>query len=247
MKVRYFAGGYTTNIILGVFALTSMVAALAVSLPGMIAPQAELRITPQEANLRIGDTLVVTVDVESVVPVNAFTGEVIFNSNVFAVDKIEYNNSIADLWVTEPWYSKGENIIYFAGGTTKPGGFTGKGSLMTIYLRAEKVGFVDIDFDHVKILQHDGLGSETTVEIIDSLFTAAVLEQQTNYIKSSKDQQWISIEKTPPSTDLNGDEKVSLADISIFTLHFGSSNARYDFNQDGKVNFADLSIIMAAQ
>ena len=85
--------------------------------------QADMR---TEADLRtrsVGEQFQVRLIVESSVPVNAFAGDLSFNRDVLEVSRIDYNTSIADLWVKEPWYSNGEGTINFAGGTTKPGFF----------------------------------------------------------------------------------------------------------------------------
>ena len=51
---------------------------------------------------------------------------------------------------------------------------------------------------------------------------------------------------TVSNGDINGDNKVSISDLSIMAAHWGSSSANAsqgDLNGDGKVNISDLSIL----
>ena len=46
-------------------------------------------------------------------------------------------------------------------------------------------------------------------------------------------------------TDIDGDGKVSLKDISAFMAAWANKDVSYDFNGDGKMTFRDFSIILA--
>lgn len=239
--------GYMQLLLIALLAAGSMTAALLFALPITTTPQASMSISPTEATVELGDTLVVKVVVSAEVPVNAFTGEVVFDSGVFSVDKIEYDTSIANLWVTEPWYSKSDNSIYFAGGDTTPGGFTGRGTLMTIYLTAKNPGFVSLSLLEAKVLQHDGFGTEATLDTgADFLFTAERIASETNVAEGKINEMWVQVDTASPSADLNQDGIVTLADLSILTVNFGSTKKQYDLNQNGRVGFGDLSILLNA-
>src|SRR6056297_2483050 len=86
---------------------------------------AAMYIAPVNATMAQGDTQQFDIMVKSRVPANAFTGEIIFDTDKFHVTAIRYNTDVADLWVDEPWYNRASNSIYFAGGTTNPNGFIG--------------------------------------------------------------------------------------------------------------------------
>ena len=47
-------------------------------------------------------------------------------------------------------------------------------------------------------------------------------------------------------TDLDGDGKVSLRDISAFMSAWASKSENFDFNRDGRMTFSDFSIILAS-
>ena len=197
--------------------------------------------------LKVGEQFQVRLIVESSVQVNAFEGDLSFNRAVLEVSGINYNTSIADLWVQEPWYSNGEGTIAFAGGTTKPGGFSGTGTLITVNFTTLKEGQGFIGITNARILQHDGLGTETTLQQpIDAIFT--VENASTNNVdvlrKSDPESTWFAVLHEKPKTDLNADGKQTIADISIFMMQMVSQNMQSDFNEDGKVTAADLSIIL---
>lgn len=210
-------------------------------------PQADMR---TEADLRtrvVGEQFEVRLIVESSVPVNAFEGDLSFNREVLEVSGISYNTSIADLWVKEPWYSNGEGSVSFAGGTTKVGGFQGAGTLITVTFTTLKEGQGFIGINNARILQHDGLGTQTALmESIDAIFT--VQNRATSSIdilrKSDPKSIWFNVQHEKPTTDLNADGKQTIADVSIFMMQMVSQNMQSDFNEDGKVSAADLSIIL---
>lgn len=209
--------------------------------------QANMQIEPATKAVKVGDYIDIQIVVTSKVPVNAFTGEIVFDSNMIEVVSIDYNTSIANLWVTEPWYNKAENTIQFAGGTTNPNGFIGSDTLLTARLKTKQAGVAGVRLENARILQHDGFGTDVVLPAqVDTLFTSESLATQTNVLAEAKREQKYNIANTLPSTDLNEDGKQTFADISIFMLKLGSNETRYDFNQDGKVNIADLSIIINA-
>lgn len=199
------------------------------------------------STLTINETFTVDVVIEAVEPVNVYSGIVVFNSEKLRVEEINYNISIADLWAEEPWYSNGDGTISFVGGTTQAGGFTGKKSLLSITFSTVAAGEAIISMKDIRILKHDGLGTDSIVNSpLESIFTInqekVGLEEKTTL--STPNIQTIQIVPQDKSTDLNGDGKQTVADISIFMTHLATQNLRSDFNTDGKVTLKDLSILM---
>lgn len=234
--------------------LASVFIAFASFMGFLIAPSmndsiADMRIEPAQGVVKIGETFVVTVAVSAQIPVNVFKGEVKFDPNVLAVDSIDYNTSIADLWAEVPWYENGEGTVNFAGGTTHAGGFLGTGSLITITFRAHANGDTLLQLVGARILEHNGLGTDVTLKApIDALFNVeeSVIAEQT---VASPVTTTVSLAVVPerPSTDLNGDGKHTIADVSIFMLNMLGDDKRYDFNMDGKIDSADMSILMSSK
>lgn len=214
-------------------------------LPTTVGPTTDMRLEPLSGTKVVGESFVVQVLVTSDVPVNVFKGSLLFDPQILQIEKIDYNTSIANLWAELPWYSNGDGTMNFIGGTTKPGGFTGEGSLITITFRTLAVGNATVAMNEVRILKHDGLGSEADVRApIDAIFAveSSKLADETVVSKSALGPQ-ISVVSAPPSTDLNGDGKQTIIDTSIFMADLATQNMKSDFNQDGVVNLVDLSIL----
>jgi hypothetical protein len=209
--------------------------------------EASLSLSPHKLMAAINTPIKLEVMISSDTPINAFMGEVVFDTSLFSVDKIEYNTDLADLWVTEPWYNKANNTIYFAGGTTRPGGFIGKDNLLTIYLSSQNTGETIIGIKNARILKHDGLGTDTVLAPgIDGIISLMKSDPSSTVAEIEDMETSVTISPLLPNYDVNNDGKVSLADIATFMLKLGSNELRFDFNQDGKVSTADLSLILAA-
>lgn len=210
---------------------------------------ADMRLSPASKTITTGEQFVVEVIVDATVPVNVFAGELLFDTDTLSVASIDYNTSIANLWAEEPWYSNGDGTLKFIGGTTREGGFIGTETLIKITFNAHSQGAGSLALQDVHILKHDGLGTEAELAIpIDALFTIEALQSSTdqNLIQQSIVPSTYAVVKTPPTTDLNGDGKQSMADMSIFMLNIGSTDMRFDFNLDGEVGLKDFNILLGA-
>ncbi|HEU4677673.1 MAG TPA: hypothetical protein VFS75_03070 [Candidatus Paceibacterota bacterium] len=207
-------------------------------------PVASMLIDPADRVVTRGEIFDVNVVIRSSISVNVFAGELYFDPSILAVDSIDYNTSIADLWAERPWYSNGNGTLNFAGGSTK-GGFEGEGTLIKVTFRAIGEGAGVISIHDPRILKHDGLGTDAEIDRpIDAIFTVRaengdVLTPQSNTMR-------FHVVKEAPSTDLNGDGRHTIADISVFLLHLSTDDERYDFNMDGRVNLEDLKIILGS-
>lgn len=235
---------------------TTLVASLfvgAVALLGLTtlspAPVSNMYISQTQEIRTVGETFPVSILIESAIPVNVFSGEVHFNSDVLRVESIEYNTSVANLWAEKPWFDNGAGTLNFAGGTTQTGGFTGDATLVTIIFKAIQDGQGIISLETPRILLHDGLGTDATVPAsIDAIITVEErLLQENNIVIQTTPGTNYTVVKEKTSTDLNGDGKQSIADISIFMLNMTSYASTYDFNGDGKVNLTDLNILLGAR
>lgn len=243
-------GGFVPQVALLIGAFTALFSlASFLVVPLATTPQADIRIEPGVGRVTIGDTFTVQVVVSAQVPVNVFTGEILFDPSVLQVASIAYDTSIADLWAELPWYANGDGTLNFTGGTTQPGGFQSTGALMTITFRSVGAGVTALKLINGRILAHDGLGSEVAlgkpIDAVSEVDKEAIAEQ--TVAAPSSRASVIAVAAQAPSTDVNGDGKQSITDISIFMMHIFSTDVRYDFNQDGTVNNVDLSILMSAR
>lgn len=179
-------------------------------------------------------------------PVNVFKGILRYNPSDLKIVGIDYNTSVADLWAELPWYSNGDGTLTFIGGTTRPGGFVGNEQLITVTFEAVRPGETALHMTDVRILRHDGLGSDATIpEPIESVFTIEPEQLRTEMV-TKKDLvlgPQVTVLAPAETTDLNNDGKQSIADVSIFMAHLATQNLRSDFNGDGVVNLVDLSIL----
>lgn len=193
----------------------------------------------------VGETFVTTLKIKSTAPVNVFKGLLTFDPDKLTVQSIDYNTSIADLWAEEPWYSNGDGTINFTGGTTAHGGFTGEGTLITITFTAENPGEALVKMSDMRVLRHDGFGTEAPISApIDAIF--AVEEKQLaeeTLFDAPLEGPRVFVVSEKPDRDLNDDGKQTMADISIFMTDLVSKNLRSDLNGDGTVNLEDLSIL----
>ncbi len=218
-------------------------------IPGAVEPKADMRIEPHTGVVAKGDSFTLRVVVTADTPTNVFKGEIRFDHTLLAVTAIEYNTSIANLWAEKPWYENGEGTINFIGGTTEKSGFLGTGTLMTITFVTLAEGDALLHLEGARILEHNGLGTDAPLkESIDGLFTVAesVIEAQTVASPRTTTTS-LTVVSELPSTDLNGDGKQSIADVSIFMLNMLGTETRFDFNRDGMVNATDLSILMSTK
>lgn len=200
---------------------------------------AAMYITPITAAVERGATQQFNIMVKSRVPVNAFSGEVIFDNEKFKVVDISYNTAVANLWVEEPWYNRAQNNIYFAGGTTQPGGFVGTEALITVTLQAIQPGDVVFSLHNPRILAHDGLGRDVPlVTSLDALFSV----DTTQYAIPIPDptDNYVTAMDTVPPLDINQDGMLDFQDIGALLSAIGSDNSQYDFTGDSKVTWSDL-------
>lgn len=208
---------------------------------------ADMRLDPAQGWPELNETFSVKVLVDADTPVNVFKGDIEFDADYLEINSIDYSDSVADLWTTEPWYSNGEGTLNFAGGTTKIGGFTGTDTVILINFTTKKVGSAKVKFSDIRILKHDGLGSDTTnPDPIDALFNIDNIKSETVTKKSGNDVDIFVIATANP-TDINGDGKQTIADVSIFMSDLITQNKRSDLNGDGKVNLTDLSTLIEAK
>jgi len=245
---RYTTGNTTILIVLALGAVSALTY-LGLNANVMLGlPQADMSIVPHQVMVSPDETFSIDIIVSSNVAVNVFAGDISFDPSIVRIDKIDYNTSIADLWAELPWYHNGDGTLHFGGGTTEPGGFVGEGSLITITFRTLQTGSGSIVIEGARILQHDGLGTDVALTpSIDAIITITNDPETREIYYTKGTQASFLVTQNKRSTDLNGDGKQTIADLSIFMTSLATQNLRADFNEDGKVTIADLSILMNAK
>ncbi|MFA6585591.1 MAG: cohesin domain-containing protein [Candidatus Paceibacterota bacterium] len=132
------------------------------------AEAATLSLSPSTGIFETGERVAVKVLVTSNnVPFNAVSGILSFPS-IFSVESVSKTNSALNFWVTEPTISGGS--VKFEG--IALGGFTGStGNVVTINLRATKVGEGQVSFKSGQILANDGDGTDITGNLIGANYS----------------------------------------------------------------------------
>jgi hypothetical protein len=196
-----------------------------------------------------GDTKKIDVSVNAREPINAIGATIKFPQETMEIIAFSKEKSFFDLWTEETAISEESGEIHFSGGTTKTGGLTGTGTVITLTVRAKKSGVQNIFFKDSQIYSADGAGTLLDNESRSISFnvvspasvpisSGATVSQQTS----------LQPEKPlPKGADFNNDGAINLIDMSIMILRLvmSSYDQRYDLNMDGVVNISDLSVLLA--
>ncbi|MEK7187559.1 MAG: cohesin domain-containing protein [Patescibacteria group bacterium] len=122
------------------------------------AEAATLGMNPPSATFEVGDRVILQVQVESGVPINAVSAIVSFPP-IFSIESISKSDSILNFWVSEPSFSKNAGTVSLEGVTL--GGFSGKiGTVLTVRAKVVKDGSGSIAFKSGQILANDGEGTD---------------------------------------------------------------------------------------
>jgi len=104
-------------------------------------------------------------------------------------------DSLLTFWAKEPFYNPGLNSIYFVGGI--PGGFQGKGKLLTIALRAKNEGQSRLFFqDDSKVLLNDVKGTLASLSKESADF---IILGQSREVPKNEWQDILKEDRLPPS------------------------------------------------
>lgn len=204
-------------------------------------------ITSDEASyvrLEVSDTAVaegqqLSVDVYAYahVPVNAVDITLQFDSATVEVAGVDTGRSVLTIWTEEPIIKS--NQVILRGGTFRKG-FLREHLIATIQLKAKQPGQSQLTAADVVLLAGDGQGTPVSVADIEASDANIYVYDE------STDPESIGIDiAVNIVTDLDGDGKVSLRDVSAFMAAWGDRTIVYDFNGDNRMTFRDFSIILA--
>lgn len=206
--------------------------------------QSSIKIVASQQSVRAGDTFQIKVYVEAQVPVNAVDLTLSFPSDQVAVTGIDTGESVITLW-TQPPQVLG-NSVTLRGGTFRKG-FVGEHLIATINATANQTGIATFAVTNETLLAGDGSGSKVTMAT-DANNTARLYIANKDGTFTLTDSSVAGVQgqvQVHIITDIDGDGKVTLADVSRFMGAWGSTTQIYDFNGDNKMNFTDFGIILA--
>jgi hypothetical protein len=171
------------------------------------------------------------------VPVNAVDVTLHFDPEFFSVTSVDRGQSVLTLWTEDPIV--GTNTVTLRGGTYRRG-FVGEHKIATIELKAKKTGSSQLSAADAILLAGDGKGTQVTVAKSNTSAFDLVIQDKNDADAGIGAEVAVQI-----LTDIDGDGKVSLSDVSSFMSAWAKKNYVYDFNNDGQMTFRDFSIILA--
>lgn len=202
--------------------------------------ESSIRLESSNATVKDGGPFSVSVYVSAHVPVNAVDIEVTIPPNV-EVMGIDRGESVLTLWTEDPKVTG--NTVTLRGGTFRKG-FIGEHLIATINAEARDSGLAEFRVTDAMLLAGDGEGS--TVSFDEN--TAGARLYVANADGTFSDEFAVGIDgavATIVITDIDGDGRVSLGDVSRFMVAWSSRTVLYDFNNDQRMNFKDFSIILS--
>lgn len=197
-----------------------------------------IRLEADKSTIKAGERFALDVYAYAHVAVNAVDISLSFNPNNVDVIGVDKGQSVLTIWTEEPKVD-GDKVI-LRGGTFRRG-FIGEHKIATINLVAKSTGQASFSTGDVMLLAGDGQGTPVSVsETSDSKLSLYVYDE-------NEDPEDIGVAvEVNLLTDLDGDGKVSLRDISAFMSAWASKSENFDFNRDGRMTFSDFSIILAS-
>ena len=196
-----------------------------------------IKLEASKTTIEAGERFQLEVYAFAHVPVNAVDVTIRFESDAVEVLSVDKGQSVLTIWTEEPIIK--DDHVTLRGGTFR-NGFVGEHKIATIELLAKETGQSEFKAANVVLLAGDGRGSSVSVgESDDSSISLYVYDEDMTPSNIGVDVV-VSI-----ITDIDGDGKVSLKDISSFMGAWGSKSHVYDFNGDGRMTFRDFSIILA--
>jgi hypothetical protein len=150
---------------------------LVISLPAISFADAVLYVSPEKGEYTMGQTFEVKVYADTGgTLINAAEGDLSFNVDALAVEKISEDNSILTSWSTPPQFSNDEGTIRFAGWTKN--NYSGvDGLLITITFKALHNMVGNARLAAGAILAADGQESNIITSMRSGVFTIAPQQQ----------------------------------------------------------------------
>ncbi|MCA9360567.1 hypothetical protein KC730_01605 [Candidatus Kaiserbacteria bacterium] len=196
-----------------------------------------VRLETSDTTIQAGEQFSVQVFAFAHVPVNAIDITLQFDSKSFEVLGVDRGQSVLTIWTRDPVIENGRVLLQ--GGTFRKG-FLDEHLIATINLKAKETGQSTFEATDVVLLAGDGSGSQISVaKSLDSKVSLFVYDENTSPESIGAN---VTIDLI---TDLDGDGKVTLKDISTFMAAWHNKDNMYDFNGDGRMTFRDFSIILS--
>jgi hypothetical protein len=141
-------------------------------LPGLVSA-AEVFLEPQSLPVTTGDSATFLMSVSNPTkPLNAVEGSVQFDSAKLEFIEAKTGGGVVSFWIEYPHVCE-LNRICFSG--ISPGGFSDvRNELLTLTFLPKNTGTTTLTFDAIRLLQHDGKGTD---EVVEAKGVALVIEE----------------------------------------------------------------------
>jgi len=206
--------------------------------------QSFIHINSSQSSVRSGESFEIDVYVSAHIPVNAVDIMLAFPRSQVEIMGIDTGESVITLWTEEPFVKNNEVVL--RGGTFRKG-FKGDHLIATINAKAKTSGLAVFEISDSLLLAGDGSGSKVTTSNSGQESAQLYIANEDGTFLSTDDGNAglsgeVSIRIV---TDIDGDGKVTLGDLSRFMTAWSSKAEVFDFSGDGRMTFKDFGIILA--
>lgn len=195
--------------------------------------------------LPLKETVDVDVQITTKVPLNAVGATVTYPKDMLEIVGVSKKKSFLDLWTEDTIIRSEAGEVVFSGGTLAKGGLVGSGTVFTLTLRAIQTGEATLELRNTQTLAGDGKG--TAIQHVAHSLTFTIPEVAIS-APSNGGAPAGATAPTPasPSTDLDGDGKISMRDASILLVQFlRPYDTKFDLDMNGSIGISDLSIVLS--
>ncbi len=179
---------------------------------------------------KVGERFFVDVFVDAAEPINAVHIVVEHSPNV-EIESLRDGESVLNIWTEQP--SVDNRQITLSGGTYRRG-FSGEHRIISIQASAKDDGAATFSLKKSDAVVGDGEGTEVDLQRLNDTLSVNIRSEKLTV----EDHDSVK-------TDLTGDGRVTLQDISIFMAAWRKQDTIYDFTGDGKMNFRDFSVLLS--
>ncbi|MFT7506918.1 MAG: hypothetical protein ACI92I_000054 [Acidimicrobiales bacterium] len=204
--------------------------------------QTNIRIESSASSVREGEIFKINVFVSAHVPVNAIDIALAFPDVQVEVLGIDTGQSVITLWTEQPYVQ--DNTVVLRGGTFRKG-FLGDHLIATVRAKANTSGLATFEIADSRLIAGDGSGLEVAVTDSGEESTQLYVANEDGKYDPSNGSSVEGSVTVRIVTDINGDGKVSLADLSRFMAAWTSKTEVYDFTGDGRMTFRDFAVILS--
>lgn len=121
---------------------------------------ASLYFSPLPEDPRAGNNFTVTIKTDSLAqPINAISGQLIFNPDKLEIINVSRIGSIFNIWLEEPNFTNLEGKLSFQGGVPRPGFMGNGGTVLHVIFKAKSSGIASIIWEKAEVLASDGKGT----------------------------------------------------------------------------------------